>query len=133
MRPTTAAEGVDRSVRLSSCFSSAWRQDREHDRRPLGPFVYPDFTQEVYKFVAEGTPSDQPYNVAQAHACAADVLRGRGSFDVDFRPCRAAPQAHRRDRAVYSAGPVGERELSRPTRRKMIWPGLLIPGVHGVR
>jgi predicted dehydrogenase len=37
-----------------------------------------------YKFAPEGTPGGQPYNVAQAYARAADALRGRGSFDVDF-------------------------------------------------
>ena len=29
-------------------------------------------------------PGGQPYNVAQAYARAADALRGKGSFDVDF-------------------------------------------------
>ena len=37
-----------------------------------------------YRFVPEGTPGGQPYNVAQAYARAADALRGRGAFDVDF-------------------------------------------------
>src|SRR5262245_21923350 len=37
-----------------------------------------------YKVVPDGTPSGQPYNVAQAYARAADTLRGAGSFDVDF-------------------------------------------------
>ena len=37
-----------------------------------------------YKVAPEGTPDGQPYNVAQAYALAADALRGRGSFDVDF-------------------------------------------------
>src|SRR5499426_1896437 len=37
-----------------------------------------------YKVVPDGTPSGQPYNVAQAYARAADALRGGGSFDVDF-------------------------------------------------
>ncbi|HET9489255.1 MAG TPA: Gfo/Idh/MocA family oxidoreductase [Methylomirabilota bacterium] len=37
-----------------------------------------------YKVVPAGTPSGQPYNVAQAYARAAEALRGRGSFDVDF-------------------------------------------------
>ena len=37
-----------------------------------------------YRFVPDGTPGGQPYNVAQAYARAADPLRGRGSFDVDF-------------------------------------------------
>ncbi len=37
-----------------------------------------------YRFAPEGTPNGQPYNVAQAYARAADALRGRGAFDVDF-------------------------------------------------
>jgi predicted dehydrogenase len=37
-----------------------------------------------YRVAPEGTPSGPPYNVAQAYARAADALRGRGSFDVDF-------------------------------------------------
>jgi len=37
-----------------------------------------------YAFAPESTPAGQPYNVAQAYARAADALRRRGSFDVDF-------------------------------------------------
>jgi predicted dehydrogenase len=37
-----------------------------------------------YRFVPNGTPAGQPYNVAQAYARAAGALRGGGSFDVDF-------------------------------------------------
>ena len=37
-----------------------------------------------YRVVPEEIPSGPPYNVAQAYARAADALRGRGSFDVDF-------------------------------------------------
>ena len=37
-----------------------------------------------YRVAPEGTPSGQPYNVAQAYARAAGALRGRGSFDVGF-------------------------------------------------
>jgi predicted dehydrogenase len=37
-----------------------------------------------YRFVPNGTPAGQPYNVAQAYARAAGALRGAGSFDVDF-------------------------------------------------
>jgi predicted dehydrogenase len=37
-----------------------------------------------YRFAPEGTPGGQPYNVAQAYARAADALRGRGTFEVDF-------------------------------------------------
>ena len=37
-----------------------------------------------YRVVPESTPAGQAYNVAQAYARAADALRGRGAFDVDF-------------------------------------------------
>src|SRR5712692_7333128 len=37
-----------------------------------------------YRFVPEGTPAGQPYNVAQAYARMADALRGGPSFEVDF-------------------------------------------------
>ena len=37
-----------------------------------------------HAFAPEDTPAGQPYNVAQANSRAADTLRGRGSFDVDF-------------------------------------------------
>ena len=37
-----------------------------------------------YRVVPDGTPTGQPYNVAQVYARAADALRGAGSFDVDF-------------------------------------------------
>ena len=37
-----------------------------------------------YRVAPEGTPSGQPYNVAQAYVRAAGALRGSGSFDVDF-------------------------------------------------
>jgi len=37
-----------------------------------------------YVVVPKGTPAGPPYNVAQAYARAADALRGRGAFDVDF-------------------------------------------------
>ena len=37
-----------------------------------------------YRLAPEGTPSGSAYNVAQAYARAADALRGRGSFEVDF-------------------------------------------------
>jgi predicted dehydrogenase len=37
-----------------------------------------------YVVVPATTPAGQAYNVAQAYARAADALRGRGSFDVDF-------------------------------------------------
>jgi predicted dehydrogenase len=37
-----------------------------------------------YKVAPEGIPSGPPYNVAQAYARAADALRGRGTFEVDF-------------------------------------------------
>jgi predicted dehydrogenase len=37
-----------------------------------------------YRVVPPSTPAGQAYNVAQAYARAADALRGRGVFDVDF-------------------------------------------------
>lgn len=37
-----------------------------------------------YKVAPQGIASGPPYNVAQAYARAADALRGRGSFAVDF-------------------------------------------------
>src|SRR5437773_7500768 len=49
-------------------------------KEPLAAMSVPD----KYKFVPNGTPAGQPYNVAQAYARAAAALRGRGSFDVDF-------------------------------------------------
>jgi predicted dehydrogenase len=49
-------------------------------KEPLAPMPVPA----KYRVAPEGTPSGQPYNVAQAYARAADALRGRGSFDVDF-------------------------------------------------
>jgi predicted dehydrogenase len=38
----------------------------------------------TYRVAPEGTPGGPPYNVAQAYARAADALRGKGAFDVDF-------------------------------------------------
>ena len=49
-------------------------------KEPMAPMPVPA----KYRVAPEGTPSGQPYNVAQAYARAADALRGRGSFDVDF-------------------------------------------------
>ncbi len=49
-------------------------------KKPMAPMPVPA----KYKVVPSGTPSGQPYNVAQAYARAADALRGGGSFDVDF-------------------------------------------------
>jgi predicted dehydrogenase len=49
-------------------------------KEPLAAMPVPD----KYKFVPNGTPAGQPYNVAQAYARATDALRGGGSFDVDF-------------------------------------------------
>src|SRR5215813_2226408 len=49
-------------------------------KEPMAPMPTPA----KYAFAPEGTPAGQPYNVAQAYARAADTLRGRGSFDVDF-------------------------------------------------
>ena len=49
-------------------------------KEPMAPLPIPA----KYRVAPEGTPSGQPYNVAQAYARAADALRGGGSFDVDF-------------------------------------------------
>ena len=49
-------------------------------KEPLAPMPVPA----KYKVVPDGIPDGQPYNVAQAYARAADALRGRGPFDVDF-------------------------------------------------
>src|SRR5262245_19405233 len=49
-------------------------------KEPLAPMPVPA----KYRVVPDGTPDGQPYHVAQAYARAADALRGRGSFDVDF-------------------------------------------------
>ena len=37
-----------------------------------------------YRMAPEGTPSGQPYNVAQAYVRSADALRGGRPFEVDF-------------------------------------------------
>jgi predicted dehydrogenase len=57
-----------------------------------------------YKFAPEGTPSGQPYNVAQAYARAADALRGSGSFDVDFN---LAVQRHKLIDAIERSSATG--------------------------
>jgi len=49
-------------------------------KEPMAPLPIPP----RYRVAPEGTPSGQPYNVAQAYVRAADALRGRGAFDVDF-------------------------------------------------
>src|SRR5437867_5267583 len=57
-----------------------------------------------YKVVPESTPGGQPYNVAQAYARAADALRGRGSFDVDFN---LAPHGHKLIDAIERSSATG--------------------------
>jgi predicted dehydrogenase len=57
-----------------------------------------------YKFVPEGTPGGQPYNVAQAYARAADALRGGKSFDVDFN---LAVQRHKLIDAIERSSETG--------------------------
>jgi len=57
-----------------------------------------------YKFVPDSTPGGQPYNVAQAYARAADALRGRGSFDVDFN---LAVQRHKLIDAIERSSATG--------------------------
>ena len=57
-----------------------------------------------YKVVPERTPAGQPYNVAQAYVRAADALRGRGSFDVDFN---LAVQRHKLIDAIERSAASG--------------------------
>src|SRR3989449_7109048 len=57
-----------------------------------------------YKVVPERTPAGQPYNVAQAYVRAADALRGRGSFDVDFN---LAVQRHKLIDAIERSAATG--------------------------
>ena len=57
-----------------------------------------------YRVVPERTPAGQPYNVAQAYARAADALRGRGSFDVDFN---LAVQRHKLIDAIERSAATG--------------------------
>src|SRR5262245_10982373 len=49
-------------------------------KEPMAPMAAPA----KYAVAPKETPAGQPYNVAQAYARAADALRSRGSFDVDF-------------------------------------------------
>ncbi len=49
-------------------------------KEPMAPMSVPA----KYSFVPAGTPSGQPFNVAQAYARAAEALRGGRPFDVDF-------------------------------------------------
>ena len=49
-------------------------------KEPMGAMPIPS----KYRFVPEGTPAGQPYNVAQAYVRLADALRAGRSFDVDF-------------------------------------------------
>ncbi|HET7380405.1 MAG TPA: Gfo/Idh/MocA family oxidoreductase [Gaiellales bacterium] len=69
-------------------------------KEPLAPIPVPA----TYRVVPEGTPSGQPYNVAQAYARAADALRGRGSFDVDFN---LAVRRHRLIDAIERSAATG--------------------------
>jgi predicted dehydrogenase len=69
-------------------------------KEPLGPMPVPP----KYRFAPEGTPGGQPFNVAQAYARAADALRGRGSFDVDFN---LAVQRHKLIDAIERSSATG--------------------------
>jgi predicted dehydrogenase len=69
-------------------------------KEPLAPLPVPA----KYRVVPDGTPDGQPYNVAQAYARAADALRGRGSFDVDFD---LAVQRHRLIDAIERSSATG--------------------------
>jgi predicted dehydrogenase len=57
-----------------------------------------------YRVAPDHTPAGQPYNVAQAYARAADALRGRGSFDVDFD---LAVQRHKLIDAIEKSSATG--------------------------
>ena len=72
-------EGEDASTVVSD-FTRAENEVVVKLRKPLAAMPVP----EKYKFVPNGTPAGQPYNVAQAYARAAAALRGGGSFDADF-------------------------------------------------
>ena len=69
-------------------------------KEPMAPMPVPA----KYKLAPEGTPSGQPYNVAQAYARAADALRGGGSFDVDFN---LAVQRHKLIEAIERSSATG--------------------------
>ncbi|MGH7310982.1 MAG: hypothetical protein ACREK6_20075, partial [Candidatus Rokuibacteriota bacterium] len=69
-------------------------------KEPMAPMPVPA----KYKVVPGGTPSGQPYNVAQAYARAADALRGGGSFDVDFN---LAVQRHKLIDAIERSSATG--------------------------
>jgi predicted dehydrogenase len=69
-------------------------------KEPMAPMTVPA----KYRFVPEGTPAGQPYNVAQAYARAADALRGGRSFDVDFN---LAVQRHKLIDAIERSSATG--------------------------
>jgi len=58
-----------------------------------------------YRFVPEGTPGGQPYNVAQAYARAADGLRGGRALDVDFN---RAVRRHKMIDAIERSSATGQ-------------------------
>jgi predicted dehydrogenase len=57
-----------------------------------------------YKLVTDLPANGSPYNVAQAYARAADALRGRGAFDVDFT---LAVQRHKLIDAIERSAATG--------------------------
>jgi predicted dehydrogenase len=69
-------------------------------KEPMAPMAVPA----KYRFVPEGTPAGQPYNVAQTYARAADALRGGRSFDVDFN---LAVQRHKLIDAIERSSATG--------------------------
>jgi predicted dehydrogenase len=69
-------------------------------KEPMAPMPVPA----KYTFAPESTPGGQPYNVAQAYARAADALRGRGAFDVDFN---LAVQRHKLIDAIERSSATG--------------------------
>jgi predicted dehydrogenase len=69
-------------------------------KEPVASMAIPD----KYRIAPEGTPSGQPYNVAQAYARAADALGGTGAFDVDFN---LAVQRHKLIDAIERSSATG--------------------------
>jgi predicted dehydrogenase len=69
-------------------------------KEPVAPVPIPA----KYRVVPDGTPSGQPYNVAQAYARAAGALRDRRVFDVDFG---LAVQRHTLIEAIERAAATG--------------------------
>jgi predicted dehydrogenase len=69
-------------------------------KEPMAPMPAPA----KYAVAPESTPAGPSYNVAQAYARAADALRRRGSFDVDFD---LAVQRHKLIDAIERSSATG--------------------------